>query len=120
MRYILVIYLIVFSTSIQGQSDSTRLETELNLSLKDTNRYNVVNSKDVLINDDSTFINIAEAILFEVYGKANIRKQMPYKSYHIKHYWIMDGTLPTGYNGGTFHIVIDDRNCKVIEIIHGK
>lgn len=120
MRYILVIYLIVFSTSIQGQSDSTRLEAELNLSLKDTNFYNVVNSENAIITNDSTFINIAVAILFEVYGKKNIRKQMSYKTYHIKHYWVMDGSLPTNYKGGTFHIVLDDRNCKVIEITHSK
>ena len=120
MKYIPIIYLILFSTSIQGQSDSARFEAELNLTLKDTNRYNVVNSDNAILTNDSTFINIAEAILFEVYVKANIRKQMPYKTYHIKHYWVMDGTLPTSYKGGTFRIVMDDRNCRVIDLIHGK
>ena len=93
MRYILVIYLTVFSTSIQGQSDSVRpdwnkLETELNLSLKGTNKYNVVNSKDAIINRDITFMNVAEAILIEIYGKENITKQKPFRIYHIKNYWI--------------------------------
>jgi hypothetical protein len=30
------------------------------------------------------------------------------------------GTLPTGYLGGTFLIIIDSRNCQILKLIHGK
>jgi NTF2 fold immunity protein len=122
-----LISIISFSFSLYAQSDSAKsrpnwakLEQELNLSLSGKNKYNVVNSKDAIINKAMTAMTVAEAILIEIYGEANITKQKPYNIYHIKNYWIMDGSLPKGSVGRTFHIIIDDRTSKVIEITHGK
>ena len=59
-------------------------------------------------------------MLFSIYGKDNIIKQSPYEIYFIDNYWVIGGTLPKEYLGGTFLIIIDSRNCKIIRITHGK
>ena len=52
--------------------------------------------------------------------KENIEKQKPYEIFLIDNHWILSGTLPTNKDGGTFLIIIDARNSKVIKITHGK
>ncbi len=115
------------SITLSAQSDSTwpradmhKIKQELNLTLSGKDKYNLVNSTNTILNSGITVSIVAEAVLIDIYGKSNIERQKPYKIYHIKNYWIMDGSLPKGSYGGTFHIVLDDRDCKVIEITHGK
>jgi len=59
-------------------------------------------------------------ILWDIYGKKRIKKQKPYNVYLIDKYWFLKGTLPKGMKGGTFMIIIDSRNYKVIRLTHGK
>ncbi|HNI44451.1 MAG TPA: YbbC/YhhH family protein, partial [Chitinophagales bacterium] len=77
-------------------------------------------NKTAIIKDSLTAINVAEPILFSIYGKDNITKQRPYEVYFKDNYWLITGTLPSGWKGGTFLIIIDSRDCKVIRISHGK
>lgn len=95
-------------------------EKELKEALAKKEPYNVVNNKIPIIKDSLTAINIAEPLLFSIYGKEDIIEERPYEVYLINNFWIINGTLPKGYLGGTFLIIIDSRNCKVIEITHGK
>jgi len=67
-----------------------------------------------------TAISVAEPILFSIYGKDNITKQRPYEIYFIDNYWVIAGTLPKGYLGGTFLIIIDSKDSEIIRITHGK
>lgn len=110
-----------------GQNKSDRLilgkkyaEEELKSALSDTVKHNVINSKTIIIKDSLTATMIAESVLFGIYGKANITKQKPYEIYHIDNYWLLTGTLPKGWHGGTFLIILDDRNSQIIKITHGK
>lgn len=73
-----------------------------------------------LIKDKQTAINIAEAILFSVYGKANILKQRPYQVYQIEQYWVLSGTLAEGKHGGVFEIALDGKDARVVGLTHGK
>jgi hypothetical protein len=75
---------------------------------------------DTLIKDKETAIAVAEPILFNIYGKKNIIAERPYECYLIDGYWYISGTLPKGYIGGVFEIIIDSGNGKVIKLIHGK
>ena len=75
---------------------------------------------EILINDKQTLIEIAEPILFRVYGKENIISERPYEIYLFGDYWIMNGTMPLSMKGGTFTIAINRKTCKVIGITHGK
>ena len=110
-----------------GQTNSDRLilgkqyaERELKATLKDDKSNNVVDNKTVVIKDSSTAVAVAEPILFGIYGKTNILSQKPYEIYHIDNYWALAGTLPKGWKGGTFLIIMDDRNCRILKLIHGK
>lgn len=75
---------------------------------------------DSLITDKKTAIAVAEPILFKVYGRENIIDQKPYKCYLIDGYWYISGTLPKGWRGGVFEIIINSKDGKVIKLIHGK
>lgn len=127
IKIILIISLITVCFAAFGQSKLDRLtlgrqnaEKELKSTLTGTNQHNVVNSKTAIIKDSLTAISVAEPILFGIYGKNNITQQRPYEIYHLDNYWLLTGTLPNGYVGGTFLIIIDDRDSKVIRLTHGK
>ena len=95
-------------------------EKELHLALENEKQHNVVNGKDPIIPDSASAINIAETILFKIYGKDDIKRQRPYEIYLIDNYWIILGTLPEESFGGTFLIIMDSRDSKVIKVTHGK
>jgi hypothetical protein len=124
MKYFSII-LLVFSLNACSENNRIKLgkshaKSELNLALSKESQHNFIDNKSVIIKDRSTAIKIAEPILFSIYGKKNIESQKPYESYLIKNYWVISGTLPKDMLGGTFLIIIDERNSKVLKITHGK
>ncbi len=78
-----------------------------------------------LVPDKETATKIAEAILFPIYGEKNIREEAPYQIELKDGKWTIDGSPPkstdpqNGVVGGTFHIVISQKDARVIEIGHG-
>jgi hypothetical protein len=75
--------------------------------------------KGGLVPDKETAIRIAEAILFPIYGAKNIREQRPYQITLKDGKWTIDGAPPPpGFAGGSFHIVILQRDARVLEIGH--
>jgi hypothetical protein len=124
MKYITLI-LLAFSINACSQNNRSVLgkshaEKELKLALSKESQHNVINNKSVLIKDSSTAINVAEPILFSIYGRENIESEKPYETYLIDNYWVIAGTLPEDSKGGTFLIIIDARNSQVLKITHGK
>lgn len=95
-------------------------EQELKSTLADMSKDNFLEGKRIIIKDSVTAISVAEPILFSIYGKDNIIKQRPYETFLIDKYWIINGTLPIDYLGGTFLIIIDSQDSKIIKIFHGK
>ena len=91
---------------------------ELRNALTDTTQNQVL--VDTLIKDKETAITIAETILYKIYGKENITAQQPYEVNLIDGYWILNGTLPENMVGGTFLIIIDATNGRIIKLTHGK
>ena len=127
IKSILTLSILTIYLTACGQNKSDRLvlgkkyaEQEIKSALSNTTKHNVLNSKTIIIKDSLTATTIAEAVLFGIYGKANITKQKPYEIYHVDNYWLLTGTLPIGWKGGTFLIILDDRNSQVIRITHGK
>ncbi|MBO0358112.1 hypothetical protein J0X19_09170 [Hymenobacter sp. BT186] len=92
----------------------------LQAALKDSTLHNVVSSQKMLIGSSTVAVQVAEPILFNIYGKENIQSQRPYTVHLIDNYWVLAGRLPAGYEGGTFLLIMDARNSKVIRITHGK
>jgi hypothetical protein len=124
MRY-LPILLLAISINACSQNNRTELgkrhaEKELKLALSKESQHNVIDNKNVIIKDSSTAIKVVEPILFSIYRKENIESQKPYECYLIENYWVIAGTLPKDMDGGTFLIIIDARNSKVVKITHGK
>lgn len=124
-----VYFLILFTFTLAacGQTKVARTilgksyaEQELKSALTGKSQHNVIDKKTVIIKDSLTAINVAEPILFSIYGKDIITKQRPYEIYFLDNYWLITGTLPSGWKGGTFLIIIDSRDSKVIRITHGK
>lgn len=95
-------------------------EKELRKTLSDSTLHNVINNKYILIKDKADAIKIAETMLFPIYSEENIIFQRPYEIHYIDNYWIIEGTLPEGYRGGTFLIILDSRNSTVLRISHGR
>ncbi|MDX1936824.1 MAG: NTF2 fold immunity protein [Flavihumibacter sp.] len=93
---------------------------ELKVALSDTTIHNVLSVNSLIIKNKETAINVVEPILFALYSKDNIIKQRPYETYLIDNYWVVSGTLPKGYLGGTFLIIVDATNSKIIRLTHGK
>ena len=75
---------------------------------------------DTLIKDEETAIAVVEPILFKNYGKKNIINERPYECYLVDRYWYISGTLPKGWKGGVFEIIISSKNGQIIKLIHGK
>ena len=124
MKKVLQILLIlVFSTSF-AQSNNPDLERARKFveeSLNNKTAHNVIvkkTSKSLL--QKETVIKIAELVLFQIYGKENILRQKPYKTYRINNFWLIEGTLQEGFKGGVFQIIIDDRTGEIKRITHGK
>jgi NTF2 fold immunity protein len=121
------IYFLTFALTACGQTacDRTILgksyaEQQLKSALTDKSKHNVIDNKTVIVKDSVTAISVAEPILFGIYGKDNITRQRPYEIYFIDNHWIITGTLPSRWKGGTFLIIIDSCDCKIIRITHGK
>lgn len=121
----LIVFLLFFVLTACAQSGRSNLgrqhaEAELKAALSADKIPNVVNGESLIIKDSITAIAVAEPILFDIYGKDNITRQKPYEVYLIETYWILTGTLPKGWDGGTFLIIIDARDSRVLRIMHGK
>jgi hypothetical protein len=125
--FILTLSLFSLTLSSCGQTKADRLKSgetyarkELKVALSDSAIHNVISAKSLIIKDKETAVNVAEPILFDTYGKGNIRKQRPYEIYLVDNFWVISGTLPKGYSGGTFLIIIDATNSKIIRLTHSK
>jgi hypothetical protein len=95
-------------------------KNELKLALANTAKLEILDKNELLIKDEKIAIGVAEPILFEIYGKSKIEDERPYEVFLINNYWVISGTLNRFSLGGTFSIVIDARNSKVMRIIHYK
>ncbi|HVS90942.1 MAG TPA: YbbC/YhhH family protein [Mucilaginibacter sp.] len=75
---------------------------------------------DKVIPDKATAIAVAEQMLFRLYGKDQIIKERPYEVYLIDGYWVLNGTLPKGMVGGTFLIILSEKDGRVVKLTHYK
>jgi hypothetical protein len=122
--WILFLSFVSFSCTQTNNNRTTferiNAENQLNNAFGNQNQHNLIDNKRIIIKDSLTAINVAEPILFGIYGKDNIINQKPYEIHLIDNCWILSGTLPKNMVGGTFLIIIDARNSKIIKITHGK
>jgi hypothetical protein len=77
-------------------------------------------STNLILLDSATALAVAEAILFNVYGRENVVLQRPYTIHRRNFYWELSGTLAPKMRGGVFEIVLDARDGRVVYLTHGK
>ena len=104
----------------RSQMSVAQAKKELETALIDTTIHNIIKLKTLLIPDEKTAVGVVEPVLFKRYGKENIIFQRPYQSYLINDYWIISGTLPKEYDGGTFLVILNAKNAEIIRLTHGK
>jgi hypothetical protein len=73
-----------------------------------------------VIPDQETAIAVAEPILFKIYGRNQILREKPYVVHLVAGYWFLSGSLPKGWLGGTFEIILSAKDGRVIRLIRGK
>ncbi|WNJ17150.1 NTF2 fold immunity protein [Pontibacter sp. G13] len=100
--------------------DSISVAKLVDIAIENIETHNVINDDHRLINTKEKAIELAEFYLFDIYGKKEILNQKPYDIFLIKNHWLIKGTLKKGYKGGTFLIIFDSTNGKILQITHGK
>ncbi len=127
MKYLihpLLIFLLAFSFVACGQSNNERIilgeeyaRQEVKKAIADKKNQEPY---DIIIKDKQTAIIIAEAIVFNIYGKDQIVSERPYECYLIDYFWYIAGTIPKNWKGGGFEIIISAKNAQVIKLTHYK
>lgn len=120
MKYLLTYLLFVPCFAFAQQKDKEVTEfwrTEIKKALTDKKHQQV---PYMVIPDSATAVAVAEPILFKVYGKEEILGEKPYKVDSVDGYWVLTGTLPKGYVGGTFVIIMAGKDGRVIKLTHYK
>jgi hypothetical protein len=118
-------FLLLTITACQANKERSRLgksyaKKELLSVLAGEIQHNVVDNKALILKDSMNAVSVCEPILFSIYGKDNIMQQRPYEAYLVDNYWIIFGTLPKDYSGGTFLVILNAKDGKILRITHGK
>ena len=123
MKPLIVFLLFPFFTYSQQMNDADRSPRDSLYAVKAITNALLNPSKtvcfDTLIPNKETAIELAELILFKVYGKDEIISERPYNVYQARGYWYIDGTLKTQF-GGTFEIIFNSKDGQIIRLCHGK
>ncbi|ESQ87741.1 hypothetical protein ABAC460_18885 [Asticcacaulis sp. AC460] len=65
-------------------------------------------------------IEIAEAVLKDIYGAEQIEHEKPLVAHLKGEVWVVEGTLPPGRKGGVAEIWISRQNGEILKVIHGE
>ena len=71
-----------------------------------------------VVPDEQTAIRIAEAILLPIYGEKIINSERPLRASLRGGVWMVQGTLPKGFNGGTAVMRLSRDDGRVLFITH--
>jgi NTF2 fold immunity protein len=74
-----------------------------------------------LVPDKETAIRIAEAVLIPIYGEEQIKREKPYNVRLEDGKWTVTGSMPKSESpivGGTFFIIISQKDARIIDIGH--
>jgi hypothetical protein len=121
MKYFLTCLILLPLFSCGQQLSDSEIKTDRDIiknALNDKTGKSVCVEK--VVPDKATAVAIAEPILFNVYGKDQILHERPYVVNFVDGYWVLSGSLPKGWWGGTFLIVVSAKDGRVIRLIHYK
>jgi hypothetical protein len=75
---------------------------------------------DTVIPDKVTAVKYAFILLSNIYGEKQIRGEFPLDVSMKDSNWIIEGSLPDGYIGGTAYVSINMKTGTINKIIHFK
>jgi len=75
--------------------------------------------KNGFVPDKETAIKIALAVWLPIYGNV-IYREKPYTAELKGEVWVVEGSLKKGEVGGVALIVIQKKDGKILNVIHGK
>lgn len=78
--------------------------------------YRVPMPKEGLVPDKETAIQIAEILLFRLYGKEAIIAERPYEVKEVDHIWWITGTLKGNAMGSPHKIAISKQTAAVLHV----
>lgn len=121
-----IFLLIIFSScvkhnDIKSNTDIIYRDIALNkIDTIDLNTFTRTYPIDTIIPDKITAVKYAFLILSNVYGEKEIRGEFPLNISLEHSNWIITGSLPDGFIGGTAYININMKTGGVNKIIHFK
>ncbi len=95
--------------------DEVEARKILESALKDST--DVLSNTNILIDNEETAVQFAEAVLFKVYGKRHIENEKPYNVANVDGYWIITGTVHAQF-GGAFEIVFNSKDGQIVRSTH--
>lgn len=118
--FLLPVSIIMFSCQYSGNKrlflGKEYAKESLTKALKDST--DVLHYGKYLVGNEKMATDVAEALLFNIYGREKIISEKPYEIHFIESHWIIKGTLPVGADGGTFEIIIDAENASIKKLVH--
>jgi len=63
---------------------------------------------------------MAEAVAEGIWGVQTIRNERPCEVTDTAAHWIVRGSLPEGFEGGVFEVVIQKRDGTIVSVSHGE
>lgn len=122
LKYITTLLLLTVTLVSFSQIDSSRAylgqdvaKKRLSEALANPDNYDGWNK--AIVNQEEA-IERSEYVAFKKFGKKQIIEQRPYEVHYIDDYWIISGTLPIDYDGGTFVIIINSKDGRIIRLYH--
>jgi hypothetical protein len=71
-----------------------------------------------VIRSEGMAVDVCYAYMSNIYGKANIDRQKPYRIMETEGSWIIKGSLPVNFCGGVFEFEISKFDGKILKLIH--
>jgi len=78
-------------------------------------------TSEILLSDSKTAYKFAKHVLDTTYGKIKMDSEEPFEIALIDNkFWLLTGTLPSGYLGGVAMIIVSKYDGKILYVMHGK
>ena len=104
-------------TRVTDSNHQTRV-TDWNLVQESLRGVSSIRRKGGIVPDAGTAIKVAEAILIPIYGEDQIAKERPFVARLYGGTWIVTGTLPPNFLGGTAVVKLKKLDGRVVFINH--
>jgi len=105
--------------SVTAETTEERFDREYLDSVLGKREHNVLASREAVASPEVA-IAIAVAVWSPIYGEKALSTQRPFVARRLGAYWLVSGTLPTGFRGGTADAVIRAQNGEVLYVSHGR